>query len=69
MYAIKTRLSNDAAVDISAYFSDQVLKTKIPRNVRLSEAPSHGLPINVYDGSSAGAKSYESLAEEVLQRV
>ncbi|MDD4764174.1 MAG: ParA family protein, partial [Sphaerochaetaceae bacterium] len=40
-----------------------------PRNVRLSEAPSHGLPINVYDGSSAGAKSYESLAEEVLQRV
>lgn len=69
MYAIKTRLSNDVVDDISAYFSDQVFKTKIPRNVRLSEAPSHGLPINVYDGSSAGAKSYESLAEEVLQRV
>jgi chromosome partitioning protein len=69
MYTARTRLANDVVDDISSYFADQVFQTRIPRNVRLSEAPSHGLPINVYDGSSAGAKSYESLAEEVLSRV
>lgn len=69
MYTVRTKLANDVVDDISAYFSDKVFETKIPRNVRLSEAPSHGLPINVYDGSSAGARSYENLAEEVLKRV
>lgn len=69
MYTVRTRLANDVVEDITSYFADQVFQTRIPRNVRLSEAPSHGLPINVYDGSSAGAKSYESLAEEVLSRV
>ncbi|MFA6707498.1 MAG: ParA family protein, partial [Sphaerochaetaceae bacterium] len=69
MYTTRTRLANDVVDDVSTYFSEQVFNTRIPRNVRLSEAPSHGLPINVYDASSAGAKSYESLAEEVLKRV
>ena len=69
MYTTRTRLANDVVDDVSSYFSDKVFNTKIPRNVRLSEAPSHGLPINVYDGSSAGAHSYENLAVEVLERV
>jgi chromosome partitioning protein len=62
-------LANDVVEDISSFFPDLVFKTIIPRNVRLSEAPSHGLPINVYDASSAGTKSYQSLAEEVVSRV
>lgn len=69
MYTVRTRLANDVVEDVTSYFSGKVFKTKIPRNVRLSEAPSHGLPINIYDGSSAGAKGYESLAEEVIARV
>lgn len=69
MYTARTRLANDVVDDVSSYFNDLVFQTKIPRNVRLSEAPSHGLPINVYDASSAGALGYESLAEEVIARV
>ena len=45
-----------------------IYKTIIPRNVRLAEAPSHGLPINVYDSKSAGAESYRLLADEVMHR-
>lgn len=69
MFTARTRLANDVVDDVTAYFSDKVFQTKIPRNVRLSEAPSHGLPINLYDASSAGAQGYESLAEEVIARV
>ncbi len=69
MYNKRTRLANDVVEDVSAYFPKLVFTSKVPRNVRLSEAPSHGLPINVYDGSSIGAKSYKSLAEEVAERV
>ncbi|MFA6688033.1 MAG: ParA family protein [Sphaerochaetaceae bacterium] len=69
MYSKRTKLANDVVEDISSFFPDLVFKTIIPRNVRLSEAPSHGLPINVYDASSAGTKSYQSLAEEVVSRV
>ena len=69
MYTARTRLANDVVDDVTAYFSEKVFETKIPRNVRLSEAPSHGLPINLYDGSCSGAQGYESLAEEVMNRV
>ncbi|NCB00931.1 MAG: ParA family protein [Spirochaetia bacterium] len=69
MYSSRTRLSNDVVDDITAYWPAKVFETKIPRNVRLSEAPSHGLPINLYDHSCAGALAYEELAKEVIARV
>lgn len=69
MYNKRQRLANDVIEDVTSFFSELVFATIIPRNVRLSEAPSHGLPINAYDASSSGAKAYEKLAEEVMQRV
>ncbi|MGI6433143.1 MAG: ParA family protein [Sphaerochaetaceae bacterium] len=69
MFTSRTRLANEVVEDVSNYFADIVFETKIPRNVRLSEAPSHGLPINLYDASSTGAQGYRSLAEEVIRRV
>ncbi|MCF0237126.1 MAG: ParA family protein [Sphaerochaetaceae bacterium] len=68
MYSSRANLNNEVVEDISAYFKDLVFNTKIPRNVRLSEAPSHGLPINAYDNSCSGSKAYNSLAQEVLDR-
>jgi chromosome partitioning protein len=55
-------------MQVKSYFKDVVFNTIIPRNVRLSEAPSRGLPICKYDPDCAGAKSYAKLAEEVMQR-
>ncbi|MDD4543823.1 MAG: hypothetical protein PHY13_08660, partial [Clostridia bacterium] len=52
---------------VREHFSDRVYRTIIPRNVRLSEAPSHGVPIILYDKDSKGALSYLDLAEEVIQ--
>ena len=69
MYSSRSNLSNEVVDDITAYFKDLVFDTKIPRNVRLSEAPSHGLPINAYDNSCSGSKAYNALAKEVLDRV
>jgi chromosome partitioning protein len=69
MFSIRTRLANEVVEDVTNYFPDKVFETKIPRNVRLSEAPSHGLPINIYDRSSTGAESYSLFAEEVVKRV
>jgi chromosome partitioning protein len=68
MYDSRTRLAQQVVKEVSAYFKEKVLRTIIPRNVRLSEAPSHGLPISKYDPSCAGAKAYKSLAQEVLER-
>lgn len=68
MYSTRSNLNNEVVEDISNYFDRLVFKTKIPRNVRLSEAPSHGLPINVYDNSSSGGKAYRELAKEVIER-
>ena len=68
MYSKRANLNNEVVEDISTYFKDLVFETKIPRNVRLSEAPSHGLPINAYDNSCSGAKAYAALAKEVLNR-
>ena len=68
MYDSRTRLANDVVTQVKAYFKNSVFSTIIPRNVRLSEAPSHGKPICLYDPSCVGARSYEKLAEEVMQR-
>jgi chromosome partitioning protein len=68
MYDPRTRLAQDVVKQVSAYFKSKVFTTIIPRNVRLSEAPSHGLPVSVYDPQCAGARAYRSLAQEVLQR-
>jgi chromosome partitioning protein len=68
MYDPRTRLAQDVVKQVSAYFKSKVFTTIIPRNVRLSEAPSHGLPISVYDPQCAGARAYLSLTREVLKR-
>ncbi len=66
MFDSRTNLSNQVAEDAQHHFKDLVFKTKIPRNVRLGEAPSFGKPIVLYDVTSAGARSYLSLAKEIL---
>ena len=68
MYDSRTRLAQDVVMQVKSYFKDIVFNTIIPRNVRLSEAPSHGEPICLYDPACVGAKSYEKLAEEVINR-
>ena len=69
MYDIRTNLSNQVVKEVKKYFDNKVFKTVIPRNVRLSEAPSFGMPITVYDPKSKGAKCYEKLAREILKNV
>jgi chromosome partitioning protein len=69
MYDSRTKLANEVVEKVSGYFANKVFRTIIPRNVRLSEAPSHKLPIILYDKNSTGAKSYEKLAKEVISRV
>lgn len=68
MYDSRTRLAQDVVREVQKYFKELVFNTIIPRNVRLSEAPSHGLPICLYDPSCVGAKSYRKLAQEVISR-
>lgn len=68
MYDIRTNLSNQVVKEVKKYFDNKVYKTVIPRNVRLSEAPSYGLPIAIYDPMSKGARSYEKLAKEILKK-
>lgn len=67
MYDMRTNLSNQVVKEVSKYFGDNVYKTVIPRNVKLSEAPSYGMSITEYDSRSKGAKSYEKLAKEFLK--
>ena len=67
MYDIRTNLSNQVVKEVKGYFGERVYKTVIPRNVRLSEAPSYGMPISVYDPKSKGAKSYEKFVKEFLK--
>ena len=68
MYDGRTNLTIQVAEEIKKYFGGRVYKTVIPRNVRLSEAPSHGLPIIAYDRLSKGAEAYKSLASEFLAK-
>ena len=67
MYDERTNLSSAVAKDLRDFYGSQVLKTVIPRNVRLAEAPSFGKPIILYDNRSRGAESYLELAQEILK--
>jgi chromosome partitioning protein len=67
MADFRTNLTVEVINEIRNYFKEKVYQTIIPRNIRLSEAPSHGKPINLYDSSSIGAKKYAELAEEVVR--
>jgi chromosome partitioning protein len=69
MYDSRTRLAREVVEEVNSYFKDRVFRTIVPRNVRLSEAPSHSVPINSYDPDCIGARSYQKLAEEVMNRV
>ena len=68
MFDIRTNLSNQVVREVNKYFENRVYKTVIPRNVRLSEAPSYGMPITVYDPRSKGARSYEKFVKELLKK-
>ena len=68
MYDGRTNLSMQVAEEVKRHFPGKVFATAIPRNVRLSEAPSHGKPINFYDASSRGSVAYKALAEEFLRQ-
>lgn len=68
MYDDRTNLTRQVAQDLKEFFEDEVLRTVIPRSVRLAEAPSHGQPVLTYDPRSKGAESYIQLAREILSR-
>jgi len=68
MYDKRSSLTEQVSAEILKFFGKKVFKTKVPRNVRLAEAPSHGLPITKYDSKCAGAVAYQALAKEFLAR-
>ena len=68
MFDSRTNLSLEVVEEVKRSLGDNVYKSIIPRNVRLGEAPSHGLPITMYDSKSKGAESYRMLAEEVIEK-
>ncbi len=68
MYDSRTNLSIQVVENVKSHLSQRVFETVIPRNIRLAEAPSYGMPINKYDAKSAGAEAYMSLAEEIVGR-
>jgi chromosome partitioning protein len=68
MYDERTNLGQQVANELRGFFADKLFQTVIPRNVRLGEAPSHGMPAIVYDARSRGAEAYTALAREVLAR-
>jgi chromosome partitioning protein len=68
MYDARTNLSLEVVENVKAHLHENIYKTIIPRNVRLAEAPSYGMPINMYDSRSSGAESYRLLAAEVISR-
>lgn len=68
MYDVRTNLSNQVVENVKENLDAKIYETMIPRNIRLAEAPSYGLPINMYDSKSAGAESYRKLAKEIINR-
>ncbi len=68
MYDDRTNLSQQVTDNLQGFFGDKMLKTTIPRNIRLAEAPSHGEPVQIYDPRSRGAEAYTALALELLRR-
>jgi len=69
MFDPRNRLSHEISLEVNKYFPERVFQTVIPRNVRISESPSHGLAVIEYDPKSVGAESYRLLALELLERV
>ncbi len=68
MYDDRTNLSQQVTANLREFFGEKLLRTTIPRNVRLAEAPSHGLPVALYDPKSRGSEAYRELAMEILER-
>lgn len=68
MYDNRTKLSNEVVSEVKKYFKDKVYETTIPRNIRLAESPSFGLPIMLYDDKCKGAEAFENLTNEFLSR-
>ena len=68
MYDVRTNLSNQVVQTVKDNLDTKIYNTMIPRNIRLAEAPSYGIPINLYDSKSAGAESYRHLAAEIIER-
>ncbi|MDE6427396.1 MAG: AAA family ATPase [Muribaculaceae bacterium] len=68
MYDARLRLANQIYEELKGHFGDMVFDTVIPRNIRLSEAPSHGLPVLIYDPASRGATSHQQLAREIIKK-
>lgn len=68
MFDTRNNLANDVSAELAQHFPDKLYRTVIPRNVRLAEAPSHGLPVIIYDPQSSGARAYLALAGELLRR-
>jgi chromosome partitioning protein len=68
MYDARLRLANQIYEELKGHFGDMVFNTVIPRNIKLSESPSHGLPIILYDSDSRGAISYRALAKELIAK-
>lgn len=68
MYDVRTNLSNQVVETVKENLDTKIYNTMIPRNIRLAEAPSYGIPINMYDSKSAGAESYRNLANEIIAR-
>lgn len=66
MYDARTNLSMQVVENVKQNLNQKIYSTLIPRNIRLAEAPSHGIPINLYDSRSAGADAYSQLAQEVI---
>ena len=69
MFDARTNLSTQVAREVEKYFGNKVFQTIIPRNIRLSEAPSHGLPITLYDADSKGSETYKKLARELIKLI
>ena len=68
MYDARNRLCSDVSKQLLQHFNNKVYRTVVPRNVRLAEAPSHGLPAVTYDAKSRGAEAYFSFANELLEK-
>ena len=68
MYDARTNLSLQVVENVKENLDTKIYNTMIPRNIRLAEAPSYGIPINMYDSKSAGAESYRNLAKEIIAR-
>ena len=69
MYDGRTNFSNQVAQEVRRHFPGKVFSTMVPRNIRLAEAPSHGLPVTAYDRSSRGAIAYRAMAEEFKNKL